>query len=107
MKVKRIFALLLVLSLVFALCACGSSGPKGSYTATYNGAVVRLEFSGDKITMRFGVGSPYEQVSYGTFTRTDNNVHCDFEGGGVDDFVYDPKADTLDWNGILLFVKDR
>ena len=104
MKIKRAFALLLVLAMVFTLCACGAKGPKGRYIAAFEGSdLLVLEFSGKNVTL--SVIGDTDGPAHGTFTQDGNTVTCSFDDGTGDEFTYDPDADTLDWMGMLTFEK--
>ena len=112
---KKIIAILLALTMVFALCACGAKGPKGTYIlySDNNIEIGRLEFSGNKVVLVIG-REEFGSVSRseGTFTYQDGRINCIFDGengddGGKDDFTYNEETDTIDIYGIMEGRKAR
>lgn len=100
---KKAVALILVISMVFVLCACGASGPKGKYKiySSSGTEMGSLTFSGNKITMVIGnktVGTLSESV--GTFTYENGKIFCSFKNGS-DTFSYNEKTDTIDIYGTM------
>ena len=97
---KKIVSVLLILVVVFSLCACGGAkAPKGTYTGRYSDgdvlSVITINSDGT-FTEEFE-----DEHWYGTWEMDQNNrVTCTYgDDGSTDSYVWDPKTDTLDWLG--------
>ncbi len=97
---KKIVSILLILVLVFALCACGGAkGPEGKYTGYLNGEVFStVTFKSDGTFTEMLTGQT--DLWYGTWVMdSTNHITCTYDDGSHDYYNWDPKTDSLDWKG--------
>ena len=97
---KKTVSILLILVVVFSLCACGAAkAPKGTYTGRYSDGDVLsvVTFNSDGTFTEEFEGEHW----YGTWEMDQNNRITITYGddNSHDYYVWDAKTDTLDWMG--------
>ena len=93
---KRFVAFILALSIVFALCACGSSGPKGKYRWESGGASRILSFSGKTVKLVENLADGRQVTSTGTFVLNENEITILWDSGRSTTYKYHADADTVE-----------
>ena len=97
---KKTVSILLILVVVFSLCACGAAkAPKGTYTGRYSDGDVL------SVVTFYDDGTFSEEFEgehwYGTWVMDQNKrVTCTYgDDGSRDTYVWNAEDDTLDWQG--------